>query len=214
LAFTFGGVLLALGNAVINNPTVETTPAIFQFPEAVPLSGWQFDNSRFTVSASSQLTNAVSGRDYHYRQNHLPLTVKMYYVTKAVNANDNKLLLQSFADWPSAAIRSLSMRQQPQTGFYQLSTDPKTAYLISCINPQGGSTITREQFLFNRNTADLQPQRILLWLQGRAPLRDNRCLWVLMSRPLQTASADAAYSTLETAWSAWYSWWKAHFPNA
>jgi cyanosortase A-associated protein len=225
LTITLGGVLITLEHVTLGNPFTTAgnlAATTFDFPTDVPLTGWQLQSSRPTSALASLpvMGDVITTRDYFYqkhdRQDALSLEVKMSYIANITQEpnGDVPTLIQGFTSLPSAASKQLTIKQQPDVGFYGLFTHAKTAYLSSCINAQGVSTVTKEQFLHNRLTADLQPARLFRWMQGQAPLRDKRCLWVLMSTPLQATDPAISYSALEAAWFSWYEWWKTRFPSA
>jgi len=118
--------------------------------------------------------------------------------------------IQSFLDNDPSTIPSHrvspNIHRQPSIGFYHLFTHQHRAYLSSCINSRGGSTVTVSQFRHNRNTYDFLDwrlkERVTLWLQGqgKASVRDRRCLWVGLSVLLNNSSLEATYQNLEKAW--------------
>jgi cyanosortase A-associated protein len=125
------------------------------------------------------------------------------------------------------ANADLQIKYQPGIGHYGVLThkDAKTqtsrAYLSACINPQGESTATEQQFTHNLSKG-WQPSQVGSWILGQKSLIDRRCLWTLMSVPVQTdskaapataRSTEQAYKTLETAWVSWYQWWRENYPR-
>ncbi len=94
-----------------------------------------------------------------------------------------------------------------------LFKDQNDAYLASCINPRGESTVTIEQFNKNRYDHDIRPERLLRWFLRAESIRDFRCLWVSLSIPITDQRTDEAFSTLEAVWFFWHDWWKPHFPQ-
>ncbi|MGD1918810.1 MAG: cyanoexosortase A system-associated protein, partial [Pleurocapsa sp.] len=59
---------------------------------------------------------------------------------------------------------------------------------------------------------DLKPHIGWEWIQGKASIRDRRCLWVNLSTPL-VLDSQPAYSSLETAWREIYPWLSQNFPS-
>ncbi|WP_157259733.1 hypothetical protein [Chamaesiphon minutus] len=49
---------------------------------------------------------------------------------------------------------------------------------------------------------------------GRQTFRDSRCLWTLLSTPIDEAAPDATMKILETTGVNWIRWWQGNFPAA
>lgn len=203
LAATLGGICLVLGKSIFDPSIGKPTP--YAFPAQVPLSGWQAETPAPRESAAGRQRG-----HYRYRQGQEVLEVEMRYLTDT--NGDFKVFLQDHTTMHVPANR-VSVRHQEETGFYGLSRHQGRVYLTACINPLGGSTLTREQFLQNRQTYDLQPDRLWAWLLAQADLRDRRCLWVHLSLPLNSASPQATEQKLEAAWIDWHQFWQPHFPK-
>lgn len=201
LAITFGSTVLVLGRLLLPAPPVQSQVKSPQLPVEVNLPGWQSLNSK-------PLENPL-GATYRYKQGDRELTIEMRYLAQhftnhgVFSRYDPKKLLP---DQPAPI-----MRRQDGIGFYSLSINQGKAYLRSCINPRGEGAITFEQFIQNRYIADMQPERLLLWLMGREKLRDYRCLWAHLSVPLNGRTPDKAYQILEKTWPIWYQWWHSQF---
>lgn len=217
-------VLFVLGRSLLDSTVTERQISTFEFPQAVPLPEWKPLGSRPIVPQKSpdNVANPVnndefikstksvsSGMLYQYMQQDQPLDIEMWYVLDS--GGDVK-------DWlkqNNSIKMDLTIRQREGIGFYTLGTYKQRAYLSSCINPKGGSTVTGEQFSQNRKIHDINVNRVLPWLLSRSSIRDNRCLFVSLSLPLKTNSADATnsiYQTLETTWFSWYQWWSSRLP--
>lgn len=209
LAGILGSVLLVLVRAVLTPITAQTAITAFVFPPVVPLPHWQPVTSRpLAASESSELT----GRQYRYQQQQLPLEIEMRYLVDILpNVKD---FIPKYSSLPPSRTQlALNLRQHSQVGFYYLFANGKRAYLSSCINARGGTTVTPSQFQHNRLLYDLQPDRLLPWLLDRVPALDMRCIWTQLSVPVKT-SPEAAYHTLEQVWHDWYQWWQPRFPQA
>lgn len=205
-AVILSGVLLVLGKVILYPALGSRTFALFVFPSAVPLPGWQPLSNHALVAPAAKHLNYISGRHYQYIQKDLPLDIEMHYLVDT--DGDVKKFIKSYTSVASAALR-----HQEEIGFYGLFTYQGKAYLSSCINPHGGSTFTDRQFKQNRNTQDMQPSRLLPWLLGQENFKDERCLWTQLSIPLKHSSPERGYRILESAWFSWYQWWRLRFPK-
>lgn len=216
LVITFCSVFSVLGKSILYPTTAAqrtVTPASFVFPPEVPLSGWQPLESRALTKDVTKHPKLLSGMVYKYSRNKLPLDIEMRYT---IETSGNVMgFISNYTPIPSSAIKlsSRSDRYEKEVGYYMLFVYQKRAYLTSCINPRGGSTVTLPQFNHNRYTYDIQPDRLLYWLFGQQNIRDLRCLWFHSSIPLNNASPNNAYSNLENAWFSWYKWWYPRFPK-
>lgn len=209
LAVTLFGVLLVLTKSTLLPASSNRTLTAFVFPTAVPLNGWQSLPSHPLVTPHPKHFNYLSGRQYHYIQNDLSLNIEMRYIVNTVG--DVKEYIKQNTNIP---LPKLVQRQQAGIGYYSLFTTGGKAYLSSCINPLGGTTFSDRQFKQNRNTYDLQLNRIVPWLLGQKDLKDNRCLWTHISTPLKDTTPDRTYKLLETTFFSWYQWWYSRFPNS
>jgi cyanosortase A-associated protein len=216
LAIAFGGTILVLGKSIIyptNAINGVVRPAAFTFPSAVPLPEWQPLASQPLNSPITPPLELLARRLYRYEQKNLSLDIEMQYTIEKGGNIIN--FIRSYTTIPLSAI-SVELRRdryQPTVGFYTLFVHQKRAYLISCINPLGNSTVTSPQFHRNRYTYDLKFERIVKWLFSRENIRDFRCLWTQISIPLNHISLEDAYPVLEKVWFAWYRWWQPRFPQ-
>ncbi len=97
-----------------------------------------------------------------------------------------KSFIEKYYSLPlSSGQPTLVLRQQANTGFYNLFTYQQRAYLSTCINSRGGSTVTAPQFRRNRLIYDMRLGRLFPWLVGQGTIRDRRCLWAHLSVPLK-----------------------------
>ena len=207
LAVTLSGVVLALVKVILYPAVNSRTNTPFVFPSAVSLPGWQPLSSHPLVNQTELHPNYISGRHYQYIQNNLLMDIEMRYLVDT--SGDVKDFIKTYTSIPS----SLVLRQHQGIGFYGLFTHQGKAYLSSCINPYGGSTVTHRQFKQNRNIYDLQPSRLLPWLLGQEDLKDDRCVWAHLSIPLKHSSPKRGYQSLESAWLSWSQWWRPRFPR-
>lgn len=212
LAITAGAALLVLGK-LLTLPKVDkaSAQAVNTLQPVVPLPGWQLlDNSELEPNKDSRF-----GRSYRFQQSDSTLNADVHYMT-----SDGNVSRYLFVYSPvRTANANLKVKYQPETGYYGVLSHKGQAYLTACVNPRGQSTVTEQQFTQSRYTYDLKPNRILPWVLGKESLIDRRCLWTLLSTPVQPnstpeASEEAAYKTLETAWRSWHQWWQANYPPA
>ncbi len=208
LVTTFGGVLLVLGKSILypNAGVYRETP--FVFPATVPLPDWQ----PLASSSLNNHKNELSGKHYRYVQKDLPLDIEMRYLTN-IDGDVNAFIKQYAPHSSSEGQLRGVVRQQEGVGFHRLFVEKGRVYLSACINSNGGSTVTSKQFRQNRNTHDLNFNRLLVWLLARGKLRDERCLWAHLSVPLKNSSEQETYPILEKAWVSWYQWWSPRFPK-
>lgn len=212
LATTFVGLISIFAKSAFD-PTLGK-PTAYAFPAVVPISGWQpqVSPTPANIQAPQVERSLSSTKSYRYTQSNSRLDVNMHYIVGT--SGDAQLFMRNYTSIPidSQPLAPVT-RYQKGIGYYQLLSDRSMAHLVACINPQGESTVTRKQFLANRNTYDLQLGNILLWLTAKSDLRDRRCLWTHLSMPLNRASTQKdAYRQLETTWVSLYQWWVPRFP--
>ena len=208
LAVIFGSVFGVLGKTLIPSTAAKTIP--FVFPTAIPLSVWQPHNSRPLATPIDKIPEYLSGRHYQYVQNGLTLDIEMRYIDNS--PGHVKYFIRSIL--PSLNQLSLNLRQQEGVGFYYLFAYQQRAYISTCINSRGGSTVTESQFQQNRYLYDINLGRLVPWLLGQEPFQDKRCLWAQLSIPLKNSTSEDAYQTIEKAWFDWYQWWRPRFPQS
>ncbi|MEB3336720.1 MAG: cyanoexosortase A system-associated protein [Leptolyngbyaceae bacterium] len=229
LAATFAGAVVVLGKSIFSPPTASNTYKPYTFPQTVPLKDWQFVASKplsnLPVSPKSSPDDtskipydvSLASQEYRYLRDGLPLTIEMRYIVGTLG--DLKNFIRNYTsirlDSKQSDDRKLfeSIRYQKGVGFYGLFTHQQRAYLSSCINSRGESTVTFEQFLANRNQHDIRWHRFLPVLVGQESLRDRRCLWAHLSVPLNSSSPEQSYQILENAWAIWYSVKDLSFPK-
>ena len=190
----------------------------FAFPDKLVINGWQqvsahpmSAQSVKDVAADDQNSDFVlSGKQYRYRHNQ-QLDVQMRYIVSTQGDIEN--YLKKFTEITQVKDIQKNIRSEDGIGYYLLLTDNNQAYLTACINPRGGSTVTPSQFLHNRNHYDFTFNRIVQELLGTAILKDNRCLWVQLSTPLNGVNSESAYRILSSVWAANYTTWLTQFPT-
>lgn len=215
LVGTFVGVLCVLGRSILNPGTVERRVTSFEFPQGVPLPGWQPLESTPIDLKNAERPSFRAGRHYRYvRSDDVPLDIEIRYLAGGSMSIDVKRFIGSYTSIRlSPGNPVLVLRQQQGVGFYSLFTHQARSYLSACINPRGGSTVTYEQFNRNWLVYNLRFSRLLPLLLDQESLRDRRCLWAHLSIPLKQLSPESSYPILEEAWFAWYQWWSPRFPK-
>jgi cyanosortase A-associated protein len=207
LAITFSGVALVLGKILIY-PTQYPPIKPFNFPPNIPLEGWQILGTEpISIKPGS---NIQSTSRYRYQKDKISLDIDMRYL---VNTDGKIDTLTEEHTFSQAFPVRLSLVNIPRIGWHGLFVTKERAYLSTCINPRGTTTVTNDQFRNNRNTYDIRLDHVVLWLLGTGELRDQRCLWTQMSIPLNQTSQNNAYNLLESAWASWYKQWENKFPN-
>lgn len=207
LAITFVGVVSLIGKVILT-PTEtsrRSTPATF--PRVVPLPGWQFVQrkplARQTEAGPDRRANA-KGEGYEYKQSNRSLDVEIRYVDALIG--DIPTLTRHYTS--IELTKTLLQQRQTRVGFHGLFVYQGRAYLSACINQQGGSTVTRRQFVQNQISYSTRPERLLPALLGPGSLYDKQCLLTQLSVPLKQTSPESSYRTLEKSWVSWYEWWK------
>ncbi len=212
-----GGAIGVLGNAMINNPTKSSlqAPTSFDFPQNVPLPDATILASKPLAAHTFKSGTVATGMSYHYQHQPQPIDIEIHYITDGVtNQPAVALLLPVFTKIPDAVIQSATTKEKPGLGFYSLFVDRHTAYLSTCISPQGMTTVTADQYHQNSNSSGIQLHRLLPWLLGRQTLRDSRCLWTVISTQIDPVTPDTTMKTLEIVNEKWVRWWQVNFPPA
>lgn len=216
LTLTFASVLFTLGQFILDSTAGNRSVPPFSFPSVVPLPGWQLLNSRPLAKPITSRTSSyealLASQEYLYKRDGYRLQIKMGYVVGTLGRLHD--YLRDYTSVQLLGDRLLqNLRQQKGVGFYSLFVYQGRSHLTACINPRGGSTVTRGQFLVNRYIYDVQWGSLLAWLLGKQSLPDRRCLWVDLSIPLNQASAETTYPVLEQAWWSYHQWWSSRFPQ-
>lgn len=209
MGFVTLGAVVVLGKIILLPSQAGNLVSWFDFPDTVPLEGWKQINSQ-EIQSKNQDHRFLNGHHYQYQQNQQQLDVKVWYLSRT-NGDVNTFFQENIATLPTTQSK-LTLNQDPELGFYGLGATPDRVYLSACINPSGKSTLTTSQFHTNLNTYNIKLSRVLLWLFGPYELRDQRCIWTVLSMPLESATATDIYPTLKTAWFDWYQWWQPNFP--
>jgi cyanosortase A-associated protein len=214
-----GGAIAVLGYTILNNPTKSSlkAPATFDFPQNVSLPDWQLLASKPLAPHTFPDGMVGTGQSYRYQRKPQVIEIEIRYITDGVaNRPTMDGMLPVFTKMPASVLLPATMKTEPGVGFYSLFVDKQTAYFGTCINPQGITTVTGDQFHANSNPNPLASgipfQRFVPWLMGRQTFRDSRCLWTLLSTPIDAAAPNDTMKTLQTVGLNWSRWWQVHFP--
>jgi cyanosortase A-associated protein len=215
------GAIGVLVNATISAPKKSTLqmPSAFEFPLNLPLADAKMLASKQVAPHTFKNKMVANGMSYRYQQDSKPIDIEIRYIPDGVaNRPSMDAMLPVFSQIPATVLQPSTMKEISGLGFYSLFVEKKTAYFGTCINPQGMTTVTGDQFHNNSNPNPLSKgipvDRLLPWILGRQTLRDSRCLWTVLSTPIDAATPDATMKILETVGVRWIRWWQAHFPPA
>ncbi|MEA5620207.1 cyanoexosortase A system-associated protein [Cronbergia sp. UHCC 0137] len=216
LAITCISIFLGLAKLILDPNAGNQKVAQFTFPQDVPLTGSEIIESQaltdIVIQKIGEYDAVIAGRRYEYRQNNAPIDIEIRYVIGTMGNIEGLVADNKNLTLPGSEI-SKSIRYQPGIGYYSQFVHKNKVYLTSCINPQGKSTVTQEQFLKNQRTYSITASSLLSWLLGEQSLLNRRCLWVNLSTPVNDVNPKLAFSKLEKAWFDLYRWWYPRFPK-
>lgn len=205
-------VFLTIFKLIINPETSRRKLSQYQFPEQLSLPEWQFIKS-INSPLKVDYEQVIANQKYIYKKDEQELEIVNRYVVGTRGMYHGMIKLEENVNDNNEVNFLLSTRQKNSLN-YALFTKENKAYLVSCINPRGGSTITTTQFMANRYKYDLKLQRLFPWLIGKESSIDLRCLWSSLSISINdNNSPEIAYQTLEQAWFSWYDYWQDNYPN-
>ncbi|MCC0176482.1 cyanoexosortase A system-associated protein [Waterburya agarophytonicola K14] len=215
------GTNLVIAYTLIN-PTAGNRPvANFRFPQHIKLDSVKAialldSKDRIEPSVDPSATIEVkqekikARQTYEYTHQKSQISLEMSYLVDT--RGDVGAYLHQYTKIPTEAIDTKQIEEIPGIGHHTLLTNGDRAYLSSCISPRSPSNVTQKQFSQYRYQHDLKLTIAWEWLQGKASIRDRRCLWIQLSTPL-VGDRQAAYQTLETTWKDVYRWWLPNFPT-
>ncbi len=220
---TLAGISTYLTTAyIIIVPQAGDRPvANFQFPQQIKLNSattFVSKDSTKTTSATVERSPTLitkkqifqASNQYQSFQDGRAIDLETNYI---VDTTGNvETYLQNYTSLAPKIIKNKTIKQIEGIGYHALFVKSDRAYLTSCISPRSPSSITQRQFSQYRYQNDLKPQVVWHWLQGKASIRDRRCLWINLSTPLNT-NLQTAYQSLETTWQEVYRWWLPNFPS-
>jgi cyanosortase A-associated protein len=197
-----------LGKISIDPNSQEINDPTLKFPEQITLANWQqIDSQPFNDRAIPQSSDFkgrnIGGQIYHYTQNDRYLTITLRYL---VDTNGD---LRPVIKQKTGKIAPF-VYEDTKVGEYGMYSDDRQAYLISCINPQGKTTVSSDRFRHNSLRYSLNFGRILDWFSGKGSILNKKCLWTHFALPLGNSTAEDLYPVLEAAWFDWDRWWSSH----
>lgn len=154
-----------------------------------------------------------SRQQYKYIQNKNKTEINIEINYLVGTRGDVPTYLLNYAAVAPEVLKTKQINQLRGIGYHVLFNHNNQAYLSSCISPRSLSNVTQEQFSHQRYQNDLRWQVAWDWIKGKASIRDRRCLWVLLSKPIDTHNPQASYQTLEIVWRDLYQWWLPNFPS-
>lgn len=209
------GFCLATAYSIIEPTVGNRQVSSFNFPDRIPLKSWQLLDTESVVESKAEKKDreeiVASAKNYTYSKDNLALKVKMLYL---VGTRGNLPgILEDRVAIPAEVLEKAETKQLADIGFYTIFHHRDRAYLSSCINSRGNTTVNQKQFSQNRYKHDLKYDYLLPWMLGKESIRDRRCLLTNLSLPLDNLSPEIAYEILEEVWQDWYSWWQPQFPT-
>jgi len=220
LAATSIGISLAVVYALLVPNAGNRQAAEFQFPQSfatgkaiatppnlVPNLAID-ETAKEVVQARQQYQYIQAGRATLSANSIIALEINYLVGTRG----DVIIYLQNYTDISIEAIKAKSTNYIAGVGHYALLEDNNQVYLTSCISPRSLSNVTQKQFSQYRYQQDLNWQTAWQWLQGKASIRDRRCLWVLLSTPVTQNNVRESDQALVSAWKEIYQWWQPNFP--
>lgn len=186
-------------------------PSPYVFPDQVLLTQSRFvGRQSVETKSTNEYWMDLKGYEYRYQKEKRVFKVKIHYLPESNGDIETYLSIYVLERHKGTLKPS---QQQNQAGFYRLFEHEQTAYLTSCINPQGPSTVTKEQFFANRSAYDLKFDRLIPIALGLEDLRDSRCLWVTISTPIENQPVPEVHQQLAAVWQEVYAWWMPRFPT-
>ncbi len=215
LSLTCIGFCVATVYSLIQPTVGNRQVSSFSFPESIPLQSWQLVKTESILNSQPERKKQeeliASGKSYTYSNDRLSLEIEMLYLV-GTRGNVHGVLENQIAI-PAKVLKKAETQKLENVGFYTIFSDRHRAYLSSCINSRGNTTVTQKQFSQNRYAHDLKYSLLLPWLFGQETIRDRRCLLTNLSIPVENLDPEVAYEILQSAWQDWYSWWQPKFPN-
>ena len=215
LAVASVGINAAVIYALIMPKASNRSVANYEFPEHLKISYGDrkaLEKTSLGQRAIKPIDKEVikSQQRYQYIGGETKMRLDISYLVGT--RGDVETYLQNYTDIAPEIIKARIVKQLNGVGYHALFSEQNRAYLSSCISPRSLSNVTQKQFSQDRYKNDLRWQVGWDWLRGKASIRDRRCLWILLSTPIDTSNTQAAYQTLEKVWENVYRYWLSNFP--
>ena len=215
LAVASVGINAAVIYALIMPKASNRSVANYEFPEHLKISyanSKALEKTGLGQRAIKPIDKEVikSQQRYQYIGSGTKMRLDISYLVGT--RGDVETYLSNYTDIAPEIIKAKIVKQLDGVGYHALFSGKNRAYLSSCISPRSLSNVTQKQFSQNRYENDLRWQVGWDWLRGKASIRDRRCLWILLSTPIDTPNTQAAYQILEKVWRDVYQYWLSNFP--
>ena len=216
LAVASVGINAAVIYALIMPKASNRSVANYEFPQHLKISygdSKALEKTGLGQRAIKPIDQEVikSQQRYQYIGDETKMRLDISYLVGT--RGDVETYLQNYTDIAPEIIKAKIVKQLDRVGYYTLFSGQDRAYLSSCISPRSLSNVTQKQFSQYRYQNDLRWQVGWDWLRGKTSIRDRRCLWILLSTPVDTQNTQAAYQNLEAAWKDVYQYWLFNFPS-
>ena len=210
LAVSCVGINLAVIYSLIVPGVGNRAVADFEFPQRLDLGSKAIAKPNLDQLEAVESEVIKARQKYQYWQDGREIDLDISYLVGTRGSVETYLQYTAIAP---QVIKAKEIKQIEKVGYHTVFNDRDRAYLSSCISPRSLSNVTQKQFSEQRYENDLQLPVVLNWMQGKASIRDRRCLWVLLSTPITEGNSQSAYRALETAWKDVYRWWLPNFPS-
>jgi cyanoexosortase A len=179
--------------------------ASFQFPENIPLSGWETAGSEalsvkemgffFELEAEQPITNLpqqvkqaqeqqtgsnifMAGRHYGLREDDIATQMTLTYVLNSDATFPNL----GDGNFNQLTYKKLVEKADIDMPYLIIEGNNKT-HLVSCLTAGGRGIVTPRALKYSSRIRDTlsTPQGIYQWMTGQRLVQDHRCLWVHLS---------------------------------
>jgi cyanosortase A-associated protein len=182
------------------------TPMVFptrlELPGAIAINTTALTDQNQT---STRYDRVLSGQSYEYRYGATPIRVELRDLFTTTGDVTHFLETQKELKTDSLEVQDYIS----DSGIYRLFTAQNRTYLSSCIDVSGKASVTPEQFRSNRYHNDWKGDRLWRWATGQVSLLEYRCLWVLISAPIDLAQPDVSRAAVQTVWRDFEHQWRS-----
>jgi cyanosortase A-associated protein len=208
--------------------------ASFQFPESIPLSGWETAGSEALLAKEMgffleleaeqpipDLPQQVEQAKLQQRGNNIFMSGRHYDLSRGDIATQMTLayVLNSDATFPNLddgnfsqlTYKQLVEKADINMPYLVIEGDNKT-HLVSCLTAGGKGIITHHALKYNSRIRDTlsTPQGTYQWMKGQRLVQDHRCLWVHLSE--KSMDDPGTKQRLVELWQELQSYWSQTFP--